>query len=71
MVTMEISTHACMYKNRNCKKDSTVQTKTIKVGLVPTLAVDVLGGDFGDIGNLLSFNATSLTTKRWKSGLAT
>ena len=32
------------------KKDGTVQRKTIKVGLVPTLAVDVLlGGDFGDI----------------------
>ena len=32
------------------KKDGTVQRKTIKVGLVPMLAVDVLlGGDFGDI----------------------
>jgi hypothetical protein len=44
------------------KNDGTDQRKTIKVGLVPTLAVDVLvGGDFGDIGNLLSLKATSLT----------
>ena len=46
------------------KKDFTVQSKTIKVGLIATLAVDILvRGDFGDIRNTLSLNKTCLTVK--------
>jgi len=41
------------------KKDSAVQRKTIVVGLVLTLAVNVfIRGDFGDIWNLLSLKVT-------------
>jgi hypothetical protein len=47
------------------KKDGTVQRKMIKVALISTLAVNVLvGGDFGDIGNILFLKATSLTLEK-------
>jgi hypothetical protein len=46
------------------KEGNTVK-KELKVGVVPTLAVDVLlGGDFGNIENFLKLKATSMIKKK-------